>query len=295
MIKSMTAYGRASENSGGKAIVAELKSVNNRYFDCNIKIPRAYGFLEEKIKSFILSKGISRGKLDVYISIDITESEGAEITLDEAYAESYLKALKQLRDKFGLTDDISVMSVASNRELFHVKVPEEDHDKDWDELRPVLECAMNEFEAMRCREGGNLLADITEKKKHIAEISEKISAISENNISAYRERLEARLRQTLENMGIEPDEQRILTECAIFADKICIDEETVRLKSHLSAFDEILAEDAPVGRKLDFLIQEINREINTSGSKSNDSEIARLVVDAKCELEKIREQIQNIE
>ncbi len=295
MIKSMTAYGRASGAGGGKSFVCELKSVNNRYFDCNIKLPRAYGFLEEKVKSYITSRGISRGKVDVYISIDVTESEGVEISLDREYAKGYITALRELRDEFGLSDDISVMSVAANRDLFRVNAPEEDTEKDWSLLEPVLAEAVDRFEEMRCREGENLCRDLSEKKRNIAEIAEKIKAISEANIASYRDRLEARLRQTLDSMGSAPDEARILTECAIFADKICIDEETVRLKSHLSAFDEILAENAPVGRKLDFLVQEINREINTSGSKSNDSEIARLVVDAKCELEKIREQIQNIE
>ncbi len=295
MLKSMTAFGRAVGASGGKSFVCEMKSVNNRYLDCSVKLPRSYGFLEEKIIDFVKKSGISRGKLDIYVGIEVTESEGVSVMLDSAYAESYIKALYELRDGFGLKDDISVTSVAQNRDLFIVKKPEEDTEKDWEALLPVLSEALLNYNASREKEGANLKADLLKKKERLAEISEKIAVLSQKNIDSYREKLEARLRQTLEGLDISFDGNRILTECAIFADKIAVDEELVRLKSHFAAFDEAMESDQPVGRRLDFLLQEMNREVNTTGSKSNDPDIAALVVDAKCELEKIREQIQNLE
>ncbi len=295
MIKSMTAYGRAVGASGGKSFTCEIKSVNNRYLDCSVKLPRAYGFLEEKIIGFIRGSGISRGKIDVYVGIEVTESEGCAVTLDGAFAESYVTALKKLRDEFGLPDDITTMSVAQNRDVFIVKKPEEDTEKDWEALLPVLTEALDSYNASREREGANLRDDLMKKKENLEVIAAKIDVLSRQNISLYKDKLEARLRQTLEGLDINFDGNRILTECALFADKIAVDEEMVRLGSHFAAFDEAMNSDQPVGRRLDFLLQEMNREVNTTGSKSNDAEIAALVVDAKCELEKIREQIQNLE
>ncbi len=295
MLKSMTAFGRATGSSGGKNFVCEIKSVNNRYLDCSVKLPRAYGFLEEKIISFIKESGISRGKLDVYVGIEVTESEGSSVQLDSAYAEAYIKALRELRDRFGLCDDISTMSVAQNRDMFIVTKPVEDTEKDWESLLPTLRAALDSYNASREREGMNLRSDLMKKKENLVLISQRITEISEHNIGSYREKLEERLRHTLDGLDIEFDGARILTECAIFADKIAVDEETVRLKSHFAAFDEAMNSSEPVGRRLDFLLQEMNREVNTTGSKSNDAQIAALVVEAKCELEKIREQIQNLE
>lgn len=295
MMRSMTAFGRATGNTEGKSFVCEIKSVNNRYLDCTVKLPRSYGFLEEKVKAFIQSCGISRGKVEVYIGIDVIESVGTEVTLDTAYAAGYIKALHRLRDEFRLSDDISTMSVAANRDLFIIKKPDEDIERDWQELLPVLTEAVGRFNEAREKEGGNLRGDLIAKKTHLMELASRIGELSAKNSAAYRERLETRLRQTLADMNMEFDSQRILTECAIFTDKIAVDEELVRLSSHFKAFDDDMKSNAPVGRKLDFLLQEMNREINTIGSKSNDSEIAVLVVDAKCELEKIREQIQNLE
>lgn len=295
MPKSMTAFGRATGSAGGKNYTVEIKSVNNRYLDCSVKLPRSYGFLEEKILGFIKGSGITRGKLDIYVGIEITESEGATVALDTAYAEAYVAALRQLRDLAGLNDDISVMSVAQNRDLLIVKKPDEDTERDWKDLLPVLSEAVENFNSAREREGNNLRADLLAKKDEIAVIAEKIAVLSEANTRNYREKLTVRLKQTLEGLDIEFDGNRILTECAIFADRIAVDEELVRLKSHFSAFDEAMNSDEPVGRRLDFLLQEMNREVNTTGSKSNDAEIAALVVDAKCALEKIREQIQNLE
>ena len=291
----MTAYGRAVGNAGGKVFTVELKSVNNRYFDCSVKIPRQYSFLEEKIKSHIQQSGISRGKLDVFVNVDVVDSEDKLITLDEGYAESYVKALRQLRDKFRLEDDISTMSVAQNRDIFIITKPEEDAEKDWQELLPILTEAVKTYNLAREKEGTNLEADIREKLAVIAEKAEQIAAKSELNKSTYAEKLESRLRAVLDSHDIEIDSARILTECAIYSDKIAVNEETVRLDSHFKAFNEALCSGEPVGRRIDFLLQEMNREVNTIGSKSIDSEIAALVVDCKCELEKIREQIQNIE
>ena len=295
MVRSMTAYGRAEETVGVKNIKVELKSVNSRYFDCTVKISKLYGFLEEKVKSYIQSSGVSRGKLDVYIGIDILEAVGTEILLDESYTRSYIDALQKLRDMFGLQDDITVMNVAQNREIFNVIRPEEDMEKDWRDILPVLDGAIAQFNQMRVDEGENLKNDIISKCNKIKEYTVQVGAQSGAGVEAYRLRLETKLRQVLNDYSVELDSARILTECAIFADKTAIDEELVRLDSHFTAFDKIIKAKEPVGRKLDFLIQEMNREVNTIGSKANDSGIAELVIEMKSELEKIREQIQNIE
>lgn len=295
MAKSMTAYGRATGSGGGKDFQVELKSVNSRYFDCTVKVPRNYGFLEEKAKARLQSAGITRGKIEVYIGIDVVETTGLDLKLDTAYAASYIEALRRLRDEFGLTDDITVMSVAQNRDIFNVKKLDEDAERAWQDLLPVFDEALAAFNAARTAEGENLRRDMEEKMRHIADAVSRIGKKSAENIELYRTKLEERLRRTLDDLGVKADEARILTECAIFADRVAVDEELVRLGSHFAAFRETMASDGPVGRRLDFLMQEINREINTIGSKSCDAEIAQLVVDCKCELEKIREQIQNIE
>ncbi len=295
MVRSMTAYGRAREQVGAKNITVELKSVNNRYLDCQVKISRAYSFLEEKVKSYVQAAGICRGKLDIYIGVELTESVGTLVNLDEAYTESYIAALKQLRDTFGLADDISVMSVAANRDIFTVTKAEEDAEKDWEEIRSVLDKALADFLAYREREGERLHRDLAEKKAHLMELVDVIAARSAEVIAGYRDRLEAKLKAVLEDNKIDLNEQRILTECAIFADKVAIDEEIVRLGSHFVSFDEMFESAEPVGRKLDFLLQEMNRETNTIGSKAQDSDIAKIVIEMKNELEKIREQIQNLE
>ena len=295
MIKSMTAYGRANLQTEAKDITVEIRSVNNRYLDCNVRLPGRYRHLEEKVRAYIQKAATTRGKVDVFISVELLTSEGVEIRLDEGYAESYYKALCEVRDKFGLRDDISTMAVARNHDIFTVIKPEEDTEKDWNDLLPVLDEAIANYNDMRAKEGQRIADDLMAKKARLMELAAKVGERSSVGVENYRARLEAKLRATLETMAIEPDEQRILTECAIFADKIAVDEELVRLGSHFKAFDEIFASNEPVGRKIDFLLQEMNREVNTTGSKCNDSEIAHLVVDMKAELEKIREQIQNIE
>ncbi len=295
MIRSMTAFGRAKEIIGGKDITVEIKSVNNRFFDCSVKLPRAYSYLEEKIKPALQSAGISRGKVDVFVTIEVVDSPEVSILLDEGYAESYIRALRTLGERFGLSDDLSIMTVAQNRDLFLIRKSEEDAEQDWADLSSVLSPAIDRFLAARAREGENIRKDLCAKLESIRQKVDTIEGLSDREIAAYREKLEARLREMLSDNRIVFDENRILTECAVFADRIAIDEELVRLRSHFDGFSQILAADEPVGRRLDFLVQELNRETNTIGSKCQNADIARLVVDIKCELEKIREQIQNIE
>ena len=295
MIKSMTAFGRSKRTVSGKDITVELRSVNNRFFDCSVKLPRAFSFLEEKIKPYLQSKSISRGKVDVFISIDVIDTPDVAIAIDEGYAAAYIDALKRLGERFGLKDDVSIMSVARNSDVFVIKKSEEDTEKDWADLRAVLDEAIEKFLAARAREGENIQRDLLLKVESIKQKVDEIEKLSLTDTVSYREKLEARLREMLSDNRIVFDENRILTECAVFADKIAIDEELVRLRSHFDGFADILGSGEPAGRKLDFLVQEINRETNTIGSKCQNSSIARLVVDIKCDIEKIREQIQNIE
>ena len=295
MIKSMTSFGRARSTVGGKDITVELKSVNNRFFDCSVKLPRAFSYLEERIKPYLQSKSISRGKVDVFITINVIDTPDVSFDVDEGYARAYIDALRKLGDTFGLRDDVSIMSVARNPDIFVVKKSEEDADKDWADLCAVLDEAIERFLAARLREGENIKRDLLGKIEAIRERVNTIESISLTDTVSYREKLETRLRDMLSDNRIVFDENRILTECAIFADKIAIDEELVRLRSHFEGFAEILESNEPAGRKLDFLVQELNRETNTIGSKANNARIARIVVNMKGELEKIREQIQNIE
>ena len=295
MFRSMTAFGRARETVNNKDIVAEIKSVNNRYYDCTVKITKLYSFLEDKIKKYLQEKGISRGKVEVYVSIDLLEQEGIEISLDEAYAKSYIDALSKLRDTFDLKDDITVSRVAMNKDIFIIKKPEDDIEKDWADIKVVLDKALETFLERREIEGDNLHINIVEKIDNIKEYLKVIEKNSESDIKGYASKLEERILKFLNDNTVQIDEQRILTEVAIFADKVAIDEELVRLNSHFDAFEGIVASNEPAGRKLDFLLQEMNRETNTIGSKASNTETAHLVVNIKNELEKIREQIQNIE
>ena len=295
MIRSMTGFGRCRETVEGLDITVEIKSVNSRFLDCTAKISRAYGYLEERIKPYLMSRGVTRGKVDVWISVEVMDSGSVQITADEGYLQGYLEALYTLRDKYGLRDDISVMSVARNHDIFQIKKPEEDIERDWERVLTVLAKAVDTFLSVREREGERLAEDLRGKMQNIKEAVDRIEEFSEADVSTYRERLAERIREALKDCQITPDENRLLTECAIHADKVAVDEEMVRLRTHFGAFEEILSSGEPVGRKLDFLMQEMNREINTTGSKCSDAQIAHLVVDVKCELEKIREQIQNLE
>ena len=297
MIRSMTAYGRAFGEFSGGRVTFEMKSVNNRHLDCQVKLPRRYICLEEKIKSKIVESGIYRGKVDVYMDVRANEKEVSAVTLNTEYAEAYIGALKELRDKYALLDDISVMSVAQRSDIFNIEVPEEDAEAAWLEFEPVLDEAISAFIAARETEGERLAADIKNKLSLLREKREELLKRSEIIVSEYKEKLEEKLRTTLKEIGSEPDESRVLTECAIFADRVAIDEELVRLASHFDGFEKLCegAEEGGVGRNMDFLLQEMNREVNTSGSKISDIEGTRTVVEMKGILEKIREQIQNIE
>ena len=295
MIRSMTGFGRCRETVEGLDITVEIKSVNSRFLDCTAKISRAYGYLEERVKPYLMSRGVTRGKVDVWISVDVMDSGSVEITTDEGYLQGYLNALYTLRDKYNLRDDISVMSVARNHDIFQIKKPDEDIEHDWERVLTVLAKAVDTFLTVREREGERLAEDLRGKMQNIKGAVDRIEELSLADVSTYRERLAERIREALSDCQITPDETRLLTECAIHADKVAVDEEMVRLRTHFGAFEEILCSGEPVGRKLDFLMQEMNREINTTGSKCSDAQIAHLVVDVKCELEKIREQIQNLE
>ena len=297
MLKSMTAFGRARRMSsdGALDITAEIRSVNSRYLDATVRMSRQVAHLEDKVKAYLAEAGITRGKVEVYVGVDVLETRGLEVLVDHEAAKSYIAALEDLRDTFGLKDDISVMRVAANRDLFTTKKPEEDDERDWAEIRTVLAEAVRGFTEMRAKEGENLCADLLSKIENLEVMAAKVKTLSEADIAGYPAKLEARIRQFLADFDAEASEQRILTEAAIFADKAAIDEELVRLASHFKAFREILSSDEAAGRKLDFLVQEINRETNTIGSKAGNAEIAHLVVDMKTEIEKIREQIQNLE
>lgn len=295
MFRSMTAYGRHAYISENREITVELKSVNNKFLDLSVKAPRTLSPLESRIKSAVTSHPISRGRIDVFINYVRADSSGTTLALDEGYAKGYIEALRELRDKFGLTDDISVMTVAQNRDIFTVREVGEDLDEIWEELLPVINAACEEFVSERVREGENLRRDILGKIAHLRELTDKIEEISKGEIESARDRIKARLITVLADNRITVDENRILTECAIWADKIAIDEELVRLRSHFTALESMSELDIPVGRKFDFQLQESSREINTIGSKCQNADIAKLVVEMKNESEKIREQIQNIE
>ena len=295
MIKSMTAFGRAKREGEDKDVTIEIKSVNSRFFDCNVKIPRAYSFLEERIKAYVQKNAVSRAKVDVYVTVDRHTAELGSVKVDRAFAESYITALRELRDTFGLADDISVMSVARNQDVFTFERPEEDAEAEWELIRSVLDEAISGYVDMRSAEGKKAEDDIKSKIELVREYSNEVERISREDTVGYRDKLEARLRQILVDNSVAIDENRLLTECAVWADKIAIDEELVRLRSHFGAFYDICAMAEPSGRKLDFLMQELNRETNTIGSKANNARIARIVVNMKGELEKIREQVQNIE
>ncbi|MBO5715225.1 MAG: YicC family protein [Clostridia bacterium] len=295
MIKSMTAFGRHTEIVNNKNITVEIKSVNNRYFDCSVRISRNYSFLEEKIKPYLQNHGISRGKVDVSITIEQIGGGDVLISLNEEYAKAYFEALKQLKETLDLPGEITVATLQRDSNIFTLSKVEEDEEQDFADLCVVLNQAIEKFVLAREREGANIEADLRQKVEGIKERVAIVEAHSEEDITSYRSRLEEKLKAVLTDNKITLDENRILTECAIFADKVAVDEEIVRLRSHFKAFEDILTSNEPVGRKLDFLMQEMNRETNTIGSKCSNSSIAHVVVDIKCELEKIREQIQNIE
>lgn len=295
MFRSMTAYGRHSVMTPEREITVELKSVNSKFLDLAVKAPRTLSPLEARIKSAVTAHPISRGRVDVFINYVRANSSGATVSLDEGYAEGYIDALLALRDKFGLKDDITVMTVAQNRDLFTAREASEDLDEVWEDLLPVINAAAEEFVAERVREGENLRRDILAKLSHLRRLADRIEELSKDDIVNAHDRIKQRLAAVIADNRITVDENRLLTECAVWADKIAIDEELVRLRSHFDALEAMAALDVPVGRKFDFQLQESSREINTIGSKCQNADIAKLVVEMKNESEKIREQIQNIE
>ncbi len=295
MIRSMTAYGRAKSESADLTLTVEIKSVNSRYLDISVRLPRAYSYLEEKVKGYVQNNIISRGKVEVNITYEHHTSDVGAIRLDEAFTASYVAALLNLRDRFNLPDDISVMHVARTPEVFTYERTDVSPEDAWARLSEVLTAAGNDYTEMRIREGNRTEEDISSRLETVAQHADEVEAISRRDTVGYRDKLESRIRTILADNSLTIDENRILTECAIWADKIAIDEELVRLRSHFTAFRDICREATPSGKKLDFLMQELNRETNTIGSKANNAEIARHVVTMKNELEKIREQVQNIE
>ena len=294
MIRSMTGYGRGETQRDGLTLVAELRAVNNRYLDCTVKMPRSYLFAEDAMKKRVQEK-VGRGKVDVFISVTPTAQDDQKVTVNEGLAKEYIEALKTIWSLGGgyLKDESYPTSVARFPDVLTVEKKEEDPEAVKEQLLETLELALDDFNAMRAREGQRLKEDILSRGETIKALVGKVEAQSPQTVTAYRERLEAKLKETLQNTQI--DESRILTEAAIFADKVAVDEETVRLRSHLEQLAELLDGDGGVGRKLDFLIQEFNREANTIGSKCSDISITKVVVDMKAEIEKIREQVQNIE
>lgn len=292
MIKSMTGYGRYSDSIDGFEISFEIRSVNNRYLDTNIRLPRIYGYLEEKIKKAIQKKA-ARGKVDAFLTVERPAGETAEIVLDEALAAQYVGALRKIAENHGLRDDISVSSVARFSDIFSKKVKEDNEDAVWNAVESVVEKALDAFLAMREKEGENLFRDLDARLDKMEQILEKIKAHSATALSEYREKLETRLKEYLADTQI--DESRLLTEVGIIADKIDTGEEITRLGSHIDQFRKLIRQDTPSGRTMDFLTQELNREVNTIGSKCSQLEVTSLVIEAKNEIERIREQIQNIE
>lgn len=292
MIKSMTGYGSAKGSSGKLEITVELRSVNNRFLDCGVKLPRVYTCLEDGIKARI-QKSISRGKVDVFITIDASKADDVVIEVNEPVADAYMSALKCLSDKYGIPNDATAMGLARMQDVLAVTKRDTDVERLGADIDAILTAAIDDFNTMRAREGERLYDDISARADEIERLVGLAEERSPQTVAEYRERLEARLREVLENNSV--DETRIVTEAAIFADKTAVAEETVRLRSHLSQLRSLLKSDEPVGRKLDFLVQEFNREANTIGSKGNDVQMARIVVDLKSEIEKVREQIQNVE
>ena len=292
MVKSMTGYGRAVDTVNGREFTVEIRSVNNRYLDCTVKLPRALSFAEDTVKQAVKNT-ISRGKVDVYIT---QRSEGAadvKVTLNTAMAAGYVEAMRQMAKDFAIREDISVSLLSRMPDVFTVEKPEVDEEQLLTDLLQVVNAALTNYDAMRAREGEALKNDLSSRGNTIRSLVSQVEEGNGQTVIDYRTRLYNKLQEVLANTAI--DESRILTEAAIFADKVAVDEETVRLRSHLEQMDSMLAAGGAMGRKLDFLLQEMNREANTIGSKCTDVRLARIVVDIKAELEKIREQTQNIE
>ena len=292
MIRSMTGYGRAVQTIDGREITVELRSVNNRYLDCTVKLPRMFSFAEDSVKNRVKA-AVSRGKVDVYIGVNAAQAADVQVAVNRPVLESYLAALRQIESEYGVRDDVTVMSLARLPDVFSVEKTEEDEQKLTQDILSVAEEAIARYNTMRETEGAALEADLRGRAATILERVALVETRSPVTVAEYRERLRQKMQEVLQNTAI--DEGRILQEAAIYADRIAVDEETVRLRSHLAQLGDMLTKGGAIGRKLDFLLQELNREANTIGSKCNDLELSNIVVEMKAELEKIREQTQNIE
>lgn len=288
----MTGFGRSEQKVDGREITVEIKSVNHRYFEFGCRVSRGYAFLEEKLKAHI-QKAVARGKIDVYVSISECDEKQAEVTVNHSLAAGYVAALKELKDTYALSGEISVSDITRFNDIFTVHRTPEDEDAVWASVRTVLDSALESFIAMREQEGVKMKEDILLRSKSILSLVSSVEEKSPETVAKYRQKLEERLKEVLS--GVNIDEQRLLTEAAIFADKVAVAEETVRLRSHFDQMFQMLESGEAIGRKLDFILQEMNRETNTIGSKVQDAELAHIVVEIKGELEKIREQLQNIE
>ena len=292
LIKSMTGYGRSVQTVNGREFTVEIRSVNNRYLDCTVKLPKALSFAEDAVKQAV-KQAVSRGKVDVFISMRSEGGSEAKVTLNPTMVEGYLNAMNEMAEKYGITNDVSVSVIARMPDVFTIEKPEVDEEQLKSDLLGVVSAALEGYNAMRTTEGAALDADLRSRGQTILTLVSQVEAGNGQTVIDYRTRLENKIREVLANTSI--DENRILTEAAIFADKVAVDEETVRLRSHLQQMNAMLDAGGAMGRKLDFLLQEMNREANTIGSKCSDVNLARIVVDIKAELEKIREQTQNIE
>ncbi|MBP5604423.1 MAG: YicC family protein [Ruminiclostridium sp.] len=292
MIRSMTGFGRDHRIIDGKEYLVEIRSVNSRYYEFTAKLPRQYMFLEEKLKSLVKSK-MSRGKVEISLSIYNISSAETTVKINDSVVENYIDELRKAGGKFGLMDDLTLSSVFRMTDAFNIVRAEADEDKIWAAVKETAEAALARFVEMRETEGAKMKEDVLAKLANIEKMTEQVCEYSPETVKAYREKLFAKMQEILDSKQI--DEQRILLEAGIYAEKIAVDEETVRLKSHFVQFRDMMNAEEPIGRKLDFLVQEMNREVNTTGSKAQDIRITRLVVDMKSEIEKIREQIQNIE
>ena len=292
MANSMTGYGRHQGLYHGRDITVEIKAVNHRYFDFSCRAPRAYGFLEERLKKLVQSC-VSRGKVDVYVAIAQVEGPDVSVSLNDAMLRSYLQALHRMSEDYGVRDDISVSVLAQNSELFPIVRQDEDAEALWADVELAARCALDAFLAMRAAEGERLTQDLLARADTIRQTLPVIEQASLRTCEIYRENLTLLLQELLGELPL--DEGRVITEVALYADRINITEEVVRLRSHLEELEKLLRSSTPSGRKMDFLLQEMNREINTIGSKSQIKDISMLVVENKAELEKIREQVQNLE
>ena len=292
MLKSMTGYGRAQSILNGRDILVEIRSVNHRYYEYSSRVPRTYSYIDEKLKA-MLKTGISRGKVEISVSINNIEGRDTEIAVNKGAAEGYVNALRGVADDLRLTDDLSLSKLIKLPDIFTIQKTPDDEEQVWEDVAAVAQEALDRFVEMRAVEGERLRSDVLEKSDTILALVQKVEEQSPRTVEAYRKRLYQKLTEILENKDI--DQQRILTEAAVFAEKIAVDEETVRLRSHISQLRSMMDCTEAVGRKLDFIVQEMNREVNTIGSKAQDLSITKLVVDMKAEIEKIREQIQNVE